>query len=152
MEVYTFLVRHIIVKKLLSYAGECGSNSVSVYAWCILCIIPYTFGLKYEEPCVIYVTRKKMRSHVLLMVNALCAAYLCKKNVWENNDKYQCKMKNAIIKYILMFCTSGRCCSNRPYCIITFKKSSVKGGEDTLHRLIHSVKNVIKNYQLRVVN
>ncbi len=31
------------------------------------------------------------------MVNILWAAYLCKKNVWQNNERYQCRMKNNTI-------------------------------------------------------
>jgi len=35
------------------------------------------------------------------MVNALWAAYLWRKNVWENNDKYQCRIQKTMIKYII---------------------------------------------------
>jgi len=44
---------------------------------------------------------KKNLSQNLFMVKALCAAYLCWKNVWENSDQYQCTTKKIRITIII---------------------------------------------------
>jgi len=65
----------------------------------------YAFGDKYEEPCVKNWNKKKNLSQNLFIINILCAAYLCRKNVWLNNEKYQCakkKIKIAVTFFVVV--------------------------------------------------
>jgi hypothetical protein len=66
-------------------------------------MIAYALGLIYDDPCVMYDSRKNIRSQNLFILKAPCAAYLCWKKVWQNNDEYQITIKNMSIVIKIQF-------------------------------------------------
>jgi hypothetical protein len=57
-------------------------------------MIAYARGFKYDDPWQIKVKRWNARSLILWVLNILCEAYRCRKNVWKNSDRNQWARKN----------------------------------------------------------